>query len=87
MRVLAEQLAEDQRADAEGMLHRHLEADTVAGEAAETCAVIVLDQLRALVSMSADARYLQDHQQATTSNAIAAMPMTTIRRRNFPLEL
>ena len=50
VRVLAKDLAEDQRADAERMLQRHLEADAVAGEAAEPGAVIVLGELGAVLN-------------------------------------
>ena len=59
MGVLAIDLAEHQRADAERVFHRHLEADAVAREAAEPGAVIVLGQLGAVGEQLGDRRDLQ----------------------------
>ncbi|WP_246684885.1 hypothetical protein [Mesorhizobium sp. B2-7-1] len=64
MRVLAVDRAEDQRADAERMLHRQLEADRVAGEAAEPRRIVALLELRALGEHVRHAGQLQDDQKS-----------------------
>ena len=62
MGVLAEDRAEDERADAQRMLHGEREADAIAGEAAEPCAVVILNELGARLEQRRDLRNLKrDH--------------------------